>query len=106
MSTLPVPANVRAVLDRLPVWFPQAVVWSVELANHGPIWLPRTLRNAPLGCLAGVVQLVVKTAPEAPGYGGTPPWKRSEAPSSTPGTSTLPDAGKPSQVTFERPGAP
>lgn len=98
MIAPPVPENVRALLERLPVWFPQAVAWSVQLANHGPVWLPRTLRNAPLGCLARVVRVVVKTAPEAPGYGGTP-WK---APCSTPCPGTKLDAGKPLQATPER----
>jgi hypothetical protein len=73
MSALPVPENVRAVLQRLPGWFPGAVGWSVRLANHGPRWLPVKLRCAPLWCAGVVVRLVVA----APGYGGTPPWKRS-----------------------------
>ena len=90
------------VLERLPGWFPQAVAWSVQLANHGPVWLPRTLRKLPLACLAGVVRVVVKTVPEALGYGGMPPWKRSEAPCSTPCPATNSDAGKPAQATPER----
>lgn len=74
MSALPVPENVRATLERLPVWFPGAVGWAVRLANHGPRWLPVKLRCAPLWCAGVVVRLAVV----APGYGGTPPWKRSE----------------------------
>lgn len=77
MSALPVPENLRAVLQRLPGWFPGAVGWAVRLANHGPRWMPVKLRCAPLWCAGVVVSVVVRRVLTAPGYGGTPPWKRS-----------------------------
>jgi hypothetical protein len=73
MIAPPVPAQVRAVLACLPGWFPQAVGWSVRFVNHGPHWLPRSLRYVPLRCMAGLVQLVVQRLQNqrtaAPGYG-------------------------------------
>lgn len=74
MSALPVPENVRAVLGRLPRWFPGAVGWSVKLANYGPRWVPGKLLCVPFECL----RLMARLAAEAPGVWGYPPWKRSE----------------------------
>lgn len=76
MSTLPVPEKVRATLEHLPGWFPGAVGWAVGLANHGPRWVPRKLRHAPLWCAGVAVRLVVQRLNEAakgaPGYGVQP----------------------------------
>ena len=65
----------QELTECLPRWFPGAVDWSVELANHGPRWLPVKLRCAPLWGAYLIARLTVA----APGVWGYPPWKRSAA---------------------------
>ena len=51
MSRQALPHEVAELAARLPNWLPAAVRWSVDLANHGPPWLPDKLRRCPLqGC--------------------------------------------------------
>lgn len=48
------------LLARLPRWWPAAVTWAVNLANHGPLWLPVALRCVPLRGCAFVTWLYVR----------------------------------------------
>ena len=77
----------QAVLDLLPRWFPAAVRWSVDLANHGPRWMPRTLKCAPLWCAGVAVRVAVDHVQSHPGYGVQPHGSEAKlAPSGAAGT--------------------
>ena len=48
MNRRALPHEVRALLERLPRWWPRLVGWSVGWVNHGPRWLPLVVRKVPL----------------------------------------------------------
>jgi hypothetical protein len=48
------PHEVKALLARLPAWWPAFARWSVDFANDGPRWLPSMLRLLPLRLVSSV----------------------------------------------------
>lgn len=52
--------EVALLRARLPSWWPSAVTWAVELANHGPGWLPIAVRCVPLRACALVTWLYAR----------------------------------------------
>lgn len=60
MSRPVLPHEVDALLARTSRWLHRAVGLSVHLANHGPPWIPKKVRRAPLRVCSALMWLMVR----------------------------------------------